>query len=741
MKSQILISSDASAYFDLIQPKYISWDFYANYLGQEPPFGELGLIVYLRTYSRFIDALGRREYWRETVLRVVEYSLSLDKKTAFNLQTSEAEQLFDLIFNLRGFPSGRTLWIGGTKTTETNGSANYNCSAAVINSTSKFAECFYMLMVGAGFGFSIEEKYISQLPDFYPGKVLVNKDYNYNNDTKVDDTEIQFYSGNKFIVSEVYTESKLYIDSDSSYLNLPPTSLAIIDSANIIVGDSREGWINALRMVITLLTRAEIQTISVDYNYVRPEGSPLKIFGGRSSGHSALENLISRVIAIVNELKQSGKLSSVQCLDILNSIGIAVVVGGVRRSSELALGDLNDTSFVTAKKDLWSDESLSDKRTTRVMSNNSVTLYENPGLDYFKYLMESVRTSGEPGIYSIGNAQKRDVSRKLTNPCGEILLDDRGVCNLTEANVVAHVNLNSSFNWDSWYSTIKLITRMGSRITLVDMWHPEWQATQQRDRLLGVSMTGVVEAFDMLQWDQDEIDFFYLYTQNLVNEVANRYHEALEIPYSLLKTTIKPSGTLSQLPTVSSGIHRPYAPYYLRRIRISKQDPLAKTLYSLGLEPVPENSQGDDLFAEKCNTWVFTFPVKTAAKTLSIDEPALVQLERYKACMQYYVQHNVSITVSVAEHEWDLVANWLYENYEYVIGISFLPRFNPLDDDGKVLYPNLPYQTSNQLEYETTKANIPVLTESDLLTLLQKFEKRYEEQDLGSDCTGSCPVR
>lgn len=409
---QTLEKTTFKAYFDLLSPKYIEWDFYKNYLDKEPPFGELGVIVFLRTYSRFIEQLGRREYWREVCLRVVEYSLSLDKITPAAFKKEEAKKLFDMMFNLRGFPAGRTLWIGGTKVTEVNGTSNFNCSAATTDSISKFAECFYMLLVGAGYGFSVEDKYISNLPIFYPGKSLINKKYTYNKYIKVDDTEIEFYKDNKFLTSITYNESNLCLEQDSEYLSLPKGC----NKVNILVGDSRVGWVNTLRLLITLHTYLSIETIKVNYDYVRPEGAILKTFGGRSSGHTALETLLNKVVEVINELSEPGKLSSVQCLDIKNSIGIAVVVGGVRRSSELVLGDLFDNNFINSKKNLWNDESLADKRATRVMSNNSVTLYENPGLDYFKQLVESIKTSGEPGVYSIGNAQKRDANRKLTNP-------------------------------------------------------------------------------------------------------------------------------------------------------------------------------------------------------------------------------------------------------------------------------------------------------------------------------------
>ena len=224
---------------------------------------------------------------------------------------------------------------------------------------------------------------------------------------------------------------------------------------------------------------------------------------------------------------------------------------------------------------------------------------------------------------------------------------------------------------------MRLITRMGSRITLVDMWDSEWDYVQKRDRLLGVSLTGIVEAYNSLSVRNQ------LYFGNTLRELkqtarleADHYHEQLGIQRSLLVTTVKPEGTISQLPTVSSGVHAPYAPYYKRRIRVSVTDPIAKALHNLDLKPVPENGQGDDLYAPECNTWVFEFPVKTQATIRAIDEPAIAQLERYKMLMFHYAEHTVSVTITVAEDEWDAVCEWVFKNWDYCVGIAFLPRFD-----------------------------------------------------------------
>ena len=321
------MTNDAKAYYDILSPKYITWEFYANYIAKESPFGEIGAIVFLRTYSRFIEQLNRREYWRETILRTIEYSLSLDNVSSDEEKRIEGEKLFDMMFNLRGFPAGRSLWIAGTKVTDISGDANYNCSAATIDSITKFAEGFFMLLNGAGFGLSVQERYTKHLPVFFPNKTLVNKEYEYNRYSKLEDTFIEFLNDTKYLNTTTYDQKSLHIEKDEDYLTIPDSCNNVL----ITVGDSRIGWVNTLRLFLTLLTKEQIKSIEIDYDYVRPEGSILKTFGGRSSGHKALQNLLNVTSDIVNELDSPSQLSSVQCLDIMNAVGLAVVVGGTRR--------------------------------------------------------------------------------------------------------------------------------------------------------------------------------------------------------------------------------------------------------------------------------------------------------------------------------------------------------------------------------------------------------------------------
>lgn len=325
---------------------------------------------------------------------------------------------------------------------------------------------------------------------------------------------------------------------------------------------------------------------------------------------------------------------------------------------------------------------------------------------------------------------------KSNNKGHEILLDHQGVCNLTTLNLAAFVK-DGKWDYPNLFSSMRLITRMGSRITLVDMWDSEWDYVQKRDRLLGVSLTGIVEAYNSLSSDNQED--FHLLLETLkykAREEADSYHEQLGIQRSLLVTTVKPEGTISQLPTVSSGVHAPYAPYYKRRIRVSATDPIAKALKDLDLKPVPENGQGSDLYAPECNTWVFEFPVKTQAAIRAIDEPAITQLERYKMLMSFYAEHTVSVTITVAEDEWNAVCEWVFNNWDYCIGIAFLPRFDP--SDSETPYPNMPYETTTEDQYYDLD-----IDEDALVSLISFYETEYEDYELDASCgsAAACPIR
>ena len=270
----------------------------------------------------------------------------------------------------------------------------------------------------------------------------------------------------------------------------------------------------------------------------------------------------------------------------------------------------------------------------------------------------------------------------------------------------------------------------------------EWDYIQKRDRLLGVSLTGQMDCWQKMgvEFDSETAINILKTARAYAREVADRYHHEMGIPTSLLITTTKPEGTISQLPTVSSGVHASYAPFYKGRIRISKTDPTALALRDAGMEPTPENGQGDDLDSEECLTWVFTFPVKTDTSFRAIDESAIRQLDRYKVLMDHYVDHTCSITVTVAPHEWDEVVEWVYKNWESCVGIAFLPRFDPSEPGN--MYPQMPYETCSEDEYNELASSLDI-DEDELISLISLFEAEYEEGDVGSDCNskGFCPVR
>jgi len=402
------MSNDAKAYFDILSPTFIDWQFYANYIEQEPPFGELGAIVFIRTYSRFIEELGRREYWRETVLRNVEYSLNLDTITPIEDKRNEAEALFDMMFNLRGFGSGRSLWTAGTPQTLRDPSSSWNCTFRVIDDLSSFSELFYWLLIGAGTGFSVEKCYVDKLPKFNTNVEIIHQEYKQLlQSARKEDTKLNW--GN----NHLYLTKEDLIKNESDFSNLFVDILS--DKVIISIGDSKESWCNSLRALFEILTYPQIKTIVFNYDNIRPEGTRIKIFGGRASGYAAVQKLFDGVIKIINRC--DGILNSLGVLDIVNAIGLNVVSGGTRRTAQIALGDINDDDFVTAKLNLWTDPAKEEYRATRGMSNNSVLLYDNPGLDRIQEIMESIKTNGEPGFWIIGNSQKLAESPvKGTNP-------------------------------------------------------------------------------------------------------------------------------------------------------------------------------------------------------------------------------------------------------------------------------------------------------------------------------------
>lgn len=683
--------------------KMIKDDFVSKYKHNSSPMGQLGNFVYYRTYSRFLMEQGRREYWWETVRRAVEYNTSIVPTSK-----EEAEKLYDNVFNLRQFLSGRTFWVGNTNVSKQYPMSNFNCAFQKIDSFQAFTDLFYLLMIGSGVGVRVLREDVNKIPKLRTNYKLIHKDYvEKPKMLREDSTSLVFYNNT---------------------------------SAEIIIGDSKEGWVQALEHFLNLVGRSQyrnINTIIIDYSHVRPKGERLRTFGGTASGHESLKNMFYKIDKVIKRKsllleKDNIKLAPIDCLDIANIIGENVVVGGVRRTAEMVIIDANDEECIEAKSNLYKQEdgkwSVNKDLIHRQMSNNSIYYTKKPSRERLKWNIEKMRYSGEPGWINAEAAEKRRPNMNGVNPCGEILLDSQGLCNLTTVNVFAFVKENGSLDEKALLEAQRLSARAGYRMTCVELELPDWDRVQQRDKLIGCSLTGWQDMINATSFTKEQEAELLRKLKKAAKDAALEYAKELGQNEQLLVTTIKPEGTLSQLPTVSSGVHYSHSPYFIRRVRISSDDPLVKVCEELGYPVVPEVGQS----IENCTTKVVEFPVKAPEGKTKYEVSAIEQLENYKMFMENYVEHNCSITVHVRNHEWEEVEQWVWDNWDSVVAVSFLP----LDDS---FYELLPYEAINKEEYEKRVKEMKPFVPS----LISKYEKEEVEFDIGNEgCEGGiCPIR
>lgn len=683
--------------------KLLTDEFISQYKHQIPPLNQLGNFVYYRTYSRWLQEEGRREYWWETVRRAVEYNCSL-----VPTRREEAEKLFDNVYNLRQFLSGRTFWVGGTSVAKNYPMSNYNCSFVVIDSFEAFRDLFYLLMIGSGVGARVLKEDVQNLPKIRTDYEIIHKDYvNISIKDREDNTSLMFSHNN---------------------------------SVKITVGDSKEGWIQSLDFFFKLLYSNEyrnIKTIIVDYDHVRPKGAKLKSFGGTASGHESLKNMFYKIDKVIkNSRKVNGsgkiKLRPIDCLDIANIIGENVVVGGVRRTAEMILIDADDKECVEAKSNLYKQidgQWIVDQNIIhRQMSNNSIYYTEKPSREKLHWQIQQMRYSGEPGWINAEAAAKRRPNMNGVNPCGEILLDSQGLCNLTTINVMAFVKEDGTLDLEGIIEAQKLSVRAGYRMTCVELELPHWDKVQQRDKLVGCSLTGWQDLVNATTMDIEAQKKLLSMLRKAARNEVDAYAKEIGQNIPLLVTTVKPEGTLSQLPTVSSGVHYSHSPYYIRRIRISAHDPLVKVCEELEYPVYPEVGQDWDT----CSTKVVEFPVKAPAGRTKYDISAIEQLENYKLFMESYVDHNCSITIHVRNHEWEEVEEWVWNHWDDVVALSFLA----LEDN---FYQLLPYESIDEEEYNKRLRSMKPFIPS----LISKYEEKEMDLDIGSDScdNGICPIR
>lgn len=692
---------------------FLSEQFLGKYKNISSPLSHLGEFVYLRTYSRYLEDKKRRETWFETVLRTIEYNcrLGIEFKEKTNLlidwdqEVKEAETLFDNLFYLRTFPSGRTLYMGGSEIVTKYPLSNYNCSFTNIKGMRDLVDVFYLLMIGSGVGIRIDREQVNHFPAVR--HILIEGFY---------DSEVR-----KYTPKEVMEHTLAVQDPEDSAL------------ITMRIGDSKEGWCEALEIYFNMLTLEkfkDLKKLIIDYSYVRPEGERLKRFGGRASGHKSIKRMFEKM-NLIFEQRADGLLKTIDILDIATIISENVVSGGVRRSALMVICDEDDNEVINAKKNIYKvvdGKWMEDKDIShRKMSNNSILYTERPSFERIMEIINSIKVNGEPGFINALEATRRKSSFEGCNPCGEILLKSKQCCNLTTNNLMAFVE-GDVLNTERLKEVLKLSTRVAIRMTLVEVELPEWNKVMQEDKIIGISLTGMMDMVNKTHMSYEELAILLRTLREVVHEEGKRYSKELGVEAPKLMTTIKPEGSLSTLPCVSSGIHYAHSNYYIRRIRIASSDPLYRLMAKQGGYPI-YNENGQD--EEDCLIKVIEFPIKAPEGKTKYEVGAIEQLELYKLSMIHWSDHNTSITIHVRENEWEEVAHWVYENFNYIVGITYLPLLEET-------YPLLPYERTTKEDYEERMRRVKPID----YELLAELDDTEDWDIIDKECeSGFCPIR
>ena len=625
--------------------------------------------IHVSRYARWIDEDNRRESWNETVTRYFDYlTKRLKEQNKYTLEIGLRKELQDAVLNLEIMPSMRALMTSGVALDRCN-VAGYNCSYLPVDSVRSFDECLYILMCGTGVGFSVERKYTKQLP----------------------------------------TINESLEDSETT----------------VVVGDSKAGWAKGYKELIHLLYSGQIP--SWDLSKLRPAGARLKTFGGRSSGPDPLDDLFRFTVGIFKNAV-GRQLKSIECHDLMCKIGSVVVVGGVRRSALISLSDLQDQEMALAKSgEWWSNEGQ------RALANNSVCYKEKPPIGIFmkEWLTLYNSKSGERGIYNRQSAiQKASENNRRkteydfgTNPCSEIILRPYQFCNLTEVVVRAEDTI------ETLERKVELATILGTiQSTLTDLKYLRkiWKDNTEEERLLGVSLTGIMDCELLNSSTAGYLPDLLTDLKKVAVSTNLGLSSKLGIPQSTAITCVKPSGTVSQLVDSASGIHARHSPYYIRTVRGDKKDPLTRFMESVGV-PVEDDVMQPD------STVVFSFPVKSPTKAVHRDDTgAIEQLNLWLKYQKNWCEHKPSVTITVKEDEWLDVGAWVYENFDDVAGISFLPYSDHT-------YKQAPYQECSKEEYLELKKRMPKNIDWQSLSDIEKEDSTRGGQELA--CTAdSCEI-
>jgi len=636
--------------------------------------------IHLSRYARWDYDLGRRETWDETVSRYFNFFTEwLEEKHDYKLENGQRIELENTVKELKVMPSMRCLMTAGPALEKEN-VAGYNCAYIKVDSPRSFDEILYVLMNGTGVGFSVEQEHTNQLP--------VVPDELYDTDTVV------------------------------------------------VVADSKLGWAKAFKELVSLLYGGLIP--KWDVSKVREAGAPLKTFGGRASGPAPLVDLFKFTI---NTFKSSlgRKLHPVECHDIVCKTAEIVVVGGVRRSALISLSNLNDREMRFAKHGEWYTHNVQ-----RALANNSVNYKEKPDVGTFmrEWLSLYDSKSGERGIYNGMSAKKtveqlnerykdddgKFITRRATredfgtNPCSEIILRSREFCNLSEC-VVRREDTRESLK--EKVRTAAILGTFQSTLTEFKYLSREWKKNCDEERLLGVSLTGIMDN-PLTNGSKKGLDKLLEELRDIAYETNKEWADKLGIPVSAAITCVKPSGTVSQLVDSASGIHARHNPHYIRTVRADNKDPLCKLMKNMGFPNEVDITKPE-------HTTVFSFPQKSPkGATCRNDMTALEQLELWKVYAESWCEHKPSVTISVKEDEWVEVAAWVYEHFDSISGISFLPF-------SEHVYRQAPYQDCTEEEYKEALKTMPKNVDWAKLSKYESQDYTIASQELA--CTaGGCEI-
>ena len=623
--------------------------------------------IHKSRYARWLEDKGRRENWGETVTRYVDFmSKTLFDKHNYKIDKVDKEMIEEYITNLNVMPSMRAMMTAG-EALERDNTCGYNCSYLPVDSPRSFDEAMYILMCGTGVGFSVERENVDKLP----------------------------------IVSENMQKSDVVI----------------------VVDDSKAGWAKAYRELVALLYSGMIP--SWDVSKVRPAGAKLKVMGGRASGADPLVNLFKFTIDKFQEAK-GRKLFPIECHDIMCKVGEVVVVGGVRRSALISLSNLNDDQMAHAKTGQWWEN-----EGQRALANNSVAYKGKPSMETYmrEWLALYESKSGERGMFNrkaadeqVAKSGRRQTGHMWgTNPCSEIILRPYQFCNLSE------VVVRETDDLLSLRSKVRIATILGTfQSTLTDLKYLRkiWKTNTEEERLLGVSLTGIMDHLVLARGVDSKI--WLQEMKQVAIDTNKEYADKIGIPRSTAITCVKPSGTVSQLTDSASGIHARHNPFYVRTVRGDNKDPLTQFMKEEGIPFEPDITKPDSVT-------VFSFPMKSPSGAITRTEmSAIEQLELWKIYALYWCEHKPSVTISVKEEEWMKVGTWLYDNFDIASGVSFLPFADHT-------YQQAPYQDIDADEYLEWNGRVPSSLDWEKFSMYEKEDNTSGTRELA--CTAdACEV-